>query len=204
MARRSNTAERRAQIVAALGRVMAERGYDGASVAAIAEAAGLTPGLVHYHFRSKQEILLALLEHLAATVRARVERAGGDTPRERLGRLVDAFLALDAAADAGAVACWVTLGAEALRQEEVRRLYAGATAESVEALEAAVRAVLADEGRSTREARAIAAGALAAIQGYMVTSVAVPGAVPRGSAARTLRAMVLGAVEAQPGKAWAR
>lgn len=179
---------------------MAERGYDGASVAAVAQAAGLTPGLVHYHFRSKQEILLALLERLAATVRGRAARAAGGAPRERLARLVDAFVALDATADAEAVACWVTLGAEALRQPEVQRLYGEVVAGSVAELEAAVRAVLSAERRRTREARAIAAGIMAAIQGYMVTSVAAPGAVPRGSAARTLRAMAFGAIDAQPSR----
>ena len=36
---------------------MAKRGYDGASVADIAKAARLTPGLVHYHFKNKQELI---------------------------------------------------------------------------------------------------------------------------------------------------
>ena len=47
MARPSNTEERRQQIVQGLLRVMAERGYERASIAEIARAAGLTPGLVH-------------------------------------------------------------------------------------------------------------------------------------------------------------
>jgi len=66
MARPSNTDERRLQIMGALVKVMAKRGYDGASVADIARAARLTPGLVHYHFKNKQEILLAALRDLVA------------------------------------------------------------------------------------------------------------------------------------------
>ena len=50
MARPRNTEERRRQIVDGLRLVMAENGYDGASVQAVAKAAGLTAGLVHYHF----------------------------------------------------------------------------------------------------------------------------------------------------------
>ena len=56
MARPSNTEERRQQIVEGLLRVMAERGYERASIAEIAKAAGLSPGLVHYHFTEKQEL----------------------------------------------------------------------------------------------------------------------------------------------------
>ena len=58
MPRPSNTDARREQIVLGLQRVMAERGYEKATVSAIAQAAGLTPGLVHYHFKNKQEMLL--------------------------------------------------------------------------------------------------------------------------------------------------
>src|SRR5690242_8084135 len=73
MPRPSNTEERRAQITGALMKVMARSGYDGASIADIAEAAHLTPGLVHYHFKNKQEILLAALHELVARHRERLE-----------------------------------------------------------------------------------------------------------------------------------
>ena len=46
---------------------MADRGYERASVTAIAKAAGLTPGLVHYHFHNKKEILLALVTFVLFT-----------------------------------------------------------------------------------------------------------------------------------------
>lgn len=64
MARPTNTDARRAEIVEAMLRVMARRGYARASIAAIAEEAGLTAGLVHYHFRNKQAILLLSLIHI--------------------------------------------------------------------------------------------------------------------------------------------
>ena len=104
---------------------MSERGYERASVAEIARAAGLTTGLIHYHFASKQNVLLALVERLAAGFEARfnerLDRAGDD-PIKRLHAFVDAHLALDTAADPQAVAAWVTIGAEAIRQPEVRAI----------------------------------------------------------------------------------
>ncbi|WP_371580607.1 TetR/AcrR family transcriptional regulator [Streptomyces sp. NBC_01314] len=55
-------AERRAEIVLAALEVIAERGYRGASMAAIAERVGLTQqGLLHY-FPTKDALLVAVLE----------------------------------------------------------------------------------------------------------------------------------------------
>ncbi|KFF95646.1 TetR/AcrR family transcriptional regulator [Streptomyces europaeiscabiei] len=54
--------ERRAEIVLATLEVIAERGYRGASIAAIAERVGLTQqGLLHY-FPTKDALLVAVLE----------------------------------------------------------------------------------------------------------------------------------------------
>ncbi|MDX3689463.1 TetR/AcrR family transcriptional regulator [Streptomyces europaeiscabiei] len=54
--------ERRAEIVLATLEVIAERGYRGASMAAIAERVGLTQqGLLHY-FPTKDALLVAVLE----------------------------------------------------------------------------------------------------------------------------------------------
>jgi TetR/AcrR family transcriptional repressor of bet genes len=197
MARPSNTDERRAQIVLGLQAVMAERGYEKATIAAIAEAAGLTPGLVHYHFGSKHEILISLVQRLAEGWRAQAEVVGVRRPRERLAALIDASLALGAGASPGAVACWVALGVEAVQQPEVRELYAAAVREATATLEQAVLKALRDEGRGTTRGRAIAAGLMAAIQGYLQLGLATPGLVPRGSAAATLQAMAFGAIDAQ-------
>ena len=181
-----------------LQRAMAGRGYEKASVAAIAREAGLTAGLVHYHFASKQEILLALLDRLAGIWRGRAARLTAESPRERVGVLLDAWLALDGSSDRDAVACWVALGAEAIRQPEVRVPYERAVHAAHAALEDAVRACLEAERRSIVESGAIAAGLMAGISGFMQLGVATPAVIPSGAAARTLRAMAFGAIDAQP------
>src|SRR5919106_1948174 len=59
---RTRSAERRAEIVLAALEVIAERGYRGASLAAVAERVGLTQqGLLHY-FPTKDALLVAVLE----------------------------------------------------------------------------------------------------------------------------------------------
>src|SRR5215207_4597951 len=107
MARPSNSEERRGQIVDGLLEVMARQGYAQATVAAIGKAAGLTPGLLHYHFETKQDILVALVEQLTGALALRVARrleAAGEGPRARLHAFLDAYVGLGEDADPRAVA----------------------------------------------------------------------------------------------------
>ncbi|WP_338696164.1 TetR/AcrR family transcriptional regulator [Streptomyces sp. Q6] len=60
--RSARSEERRAEILRATLEVIAERGYRGASLAAVAERVGLTQqGLLH-HFPTKEALLVAVLE----------------------------------------------------------------------------------------------------------------------------------------------
>ena len=52
----------RAALLAAAERVFADRGYAAASVDAIVETAGLSKGTFYWHFKSKDDLLFALLE----------------------------------------------------------------------------------------------------------------------------------------------
>ncbi|MDJ0462943.1 TetR/AcrR family transcriptional regulator [Streptomyces sp. H27-C3] len=59
---RARSEERRAEILRAALEVIAERGYRGASLSAVAERVGLTQqGLLHY-FPTKESLLVAVLE----------------------------------------------------------------------------------------------------------------------------------------------
>ena len=125
MPRPSNKEQRRKEIVQGLLDVMSEKGYENASIQAIGKASGLTPGLIHYHFKSKQEILVALIKSLSLIAQERyedlLERA--KSPREKLEAFIDAALSLGEGADKKAVSAWVVIGAEAIRQPEVQILY---------------------------------------------------------------------------------
>lgn len=59
---RARSEERRAEILRATLEVIAERGYRGITLGAVAERVGLTQqGLLHY-FRTKEALLVAVLE----------------------------------------------------------------------------------------------------------------------------------------------
>ena len=202
MPRPSLARERRSQLIAALMRALAERGYAGASVANIAREARLAPGLVHYYFGSKQEMLIELLESIrAVTLARRDERLAraGDDPRSKLFALTDALLEHDPSGRTGPVeAAWIVIAAEAIHQPAVRKGYGAMLVELVDRLEAGLRDVLRAEKRTGRDVRSLAAAIAAAIQGVYQMDATAPGTARRGSSAPALRHMVTGLIEAQP------
>lgn len=124
MGRPSNREQRRSELVAAFAQVMADHGYAGATIAAVAAQAGIAPGLVHHHFENKAELLSGLLQSLVAGFRQRVEVYQAE--HDPLLAYVDAALRLDARADLVAAKCWVGVFAEAVREPtlfaQMRRL----------------------------------------------------------------------------------
>jgi TetR/AcrR family transcriptional repressor of bet genes len=191
VARPSNRQQRRQQIVDALLSVMAERGYDGASVQAIARRAKLAPGLVHYHFSSKQEILLEAIEQLTASFdqrfQALLRRAA--TPRERVRAFLDARLARGEGASPAAVAAWVIVGAEAVRQPEVKAVFQQVMRAQQAVLQTLVREHAGD-ALTSRDARHLCGIVLAAIEGAFQLSVSAQDVMPRDYAATTLMALL--------------
>lgn len=183
MGRRSNTDTRRQQIVAALAAEMAEGGYARASTRSIAERAGLAPGLVHYHFDSKEAILLALLEQLIASADARFEAAaeGAGHPPAILEAFVSARLGPGSEREAQQVGLWVNLIAEAMGMPEVRRRLSAWFAHDLRRLARLFRQC------GASEPGAKAATLLSMLLGsFSLHAICVPG-VPRGYAeAQTL------------------
>src|SRR5947209_3823254 len=64
VAEQERTDRRRAQILAAASRVFARHGFHRATVRQVAQEAGIADGTVYLYFRSKRELLLALLGQL--------------------------------------------------------------------------------------------------------------------------------------------
>ena len=73
---------RREQLIGASIRAIAEHGLSNVTLSKVASLAGLTAGMVNFHFESKRELLRATLAHVAAdysaACRAAVAGAGGD------------------------------------------------------------------------------------------------------------------------------
>lgn len=201
MPRPGNSPERRQQIARAFRKVMAAKGYDGASIADVAAEAGLAPGLVHYHFQNKLQILLAVLDDLlgghARALDDALARVDGD-PAAQLDAFLDLHLATGKHADPEGLACWIALMGEALRHPEVREAYDRATAALIGRLARVVEAGLAEGAFSDVDPRVAAPALMAAIQGYFVLAATAREQIPRRSAATAVKAMARGLLHGAP------
>jgi AcrR family transcriptional regulator len=81
------------RIVEAALLAFAERGYEGTTIAQIAERAGVARGLVSYYFPAKEKLLQALLGQALDGILALTDPAEGeDTPDLRLAGIIDRTL----------------------------------------------------------------------------------------------------------------
>lgn len=89
--RRPGKLDTRGEILAAARRQFAAKGYAGATIRAIAAAAGVDPALVHHYFGTKRELFVASLElpfdplEVVAAVRGDPGQAGERLVRTLLG-----------------------------------------------------------------------------------------------------------------------
>jgi AcrR family transcriptional regulator len=78
---RASTSEARLQLLEAAETCLLRDGYAGLSTRAVADAAATPLSQIHYHFGSKQGLVLALLEHQnAKLLRRQAEMYGKDAP----------------------------------------------------------------------------------------------------------------------------
>ena len=94
MSRRADDAGRRGQLVRESARLFREKGYDATSVRDIAAATGLQSGSWVYHFKTKQDILAAVMEEGLQQALERIEAIARENlpPREHFRALVRTHL----------------------------------------------------------------------------------------------------------------
>ncbi len=91
-----------ARIVDAAARLFGREGFQGASMGDVASEAGVSKGLLHYHFQSKEQLLIEAVRttfrHIHHRFAERFERGerGLDTAEEALGALWGAVRDLSA------------------------------------------------------------------------------------------------------------
>lgn len=144
--------ETREEVLAAAARVFARKGFNGASLDAVAEEAGFSRGAVYYNFADKEELFLELLDRRCAE-RARDIRevfgsGGADIASTTEQAQIAAREALDAMiGDPEWRALYLEFLAHAARDKDFRRAFAKRTDEMRAALDEVVaeRAALVDE-----------------------------------------------------------
>jgi AcrR family transcriptional regulator len=90
---------RRAQLVQTAIDVLAADGYERASLSAIARAAGVSKGVISYHFDGKDELLREVVAHVSSQAETAMtpHLMAASTASERLGAYIRSNLAFMAA-----------------------------------------------------------------------------------------------------------
>lgn len=91
--RRPGPSDTRARILAEAREAFGERGYDGATIRAIAAGAEVDPALVHHYFGSKQQLFVAAME-FPVDLSAAIPRLAAGPPEQLGERLVEYALEL--------------------------------------------------------------------------------------------------------------
>ena len=179
---------RRQQLIDATIGSIAKRGFAETTLALVAAEAGLSRGIVNFHFTSKKALLEETLQHLAAeyqgTWQAAVRRAGA-APAERLQALMLADFD-PAVCSRKKIAVWVAFLGEAKSRPTYMTLCGARDQERLDAITELCRALMAEDHGCDRDAEAVAAGLAALGDGLYVDLLIAPKAFTRERARQTV------------------
>jgi AcrR family transcriptional regulator len=163
----TRAADTRTRILEAAFAVLSRQGYENTSIKDIAIEAGTAQGLVHYHYKSKQMLVLAVLEYVCQKMELGVEgEAGAVAAFAHTKQMLRESRATNA--------LYVQLIGVGLHDpvvgEGVRKFIRGDRAH----VEDIARQVLGERGLDPAPARGVAGVVWAAILGIIVQSLADP------------------------------
>jgi len=153
--------EARNRILVAAADCIVRDGLVNVRMAGIARAAGVSSGLVHYHFATKEQLFVAVLSHSSTVSQVLTERAlerAGTQPDQRLSLFLDRCLPSDEQLTHD-WRLWQELDLLCLRQPDLARvgaevyetIYASVTEILLAGIHAGVFDLVADEARSVAE-----------------------------------------------------
>ena len=87
--------ERRNEILDVAERLFGTKGFDGTSTTDILNEIGIARGTLYYHFKSKEDILDALIERMTGSLVAKASEIAGKNDVPVLQRLTQMMLALN-------------------------------------------------------------------------------------------------------------
>ena len=171
---RERTERQRDRILQAAKACFVEHGFHAASMASIAEAAQMSPGLIYRYFENKNSIILAIIERQLQESRAGLEAL--DDGSDLGARLAEVFAKLQVADDEFMnPALYLEMSAQASRDPQIAQALAGSDRAMRAELVAWLRKVAA--GGEQAEAQEVAARALVLqclFEGLVVRAVREP------------------------------
>ena len=86
------TTDTREAIMEATYRALCAHGYAALTMQDIADELGKSKSLLHYHFDTKEDLLVAFIEHLIGEFETKIETTADAPPVERLREFIDWFV----------------------------------------------------------------------------------------------------------------
>ncbi|MBC9032728.1 TetR family transcriptional regulator C-terminal domain-containing protein [Sphingomonas sp. JC676] len=197
---RAEPDERRASLIAATAKVLAELGAAGVSVRTISTEAGVSPGLLRHYFDGIDALIAETYrwtgERVRAALAASVEAAGPD-PRPRLMAYVTASFG-DPIADPRLLATWIAFWSLAKTNPAMDALHGEIYAD----YRAGIAALLGECGVDAGAVRLAAIGLTALVDGLWLELCLAPGVFTpeeaSGIAGRWIAALLDGATWSAP------
>jgi AcrR family transcriptional regulator len=120
--REEQVVDRRRSLLEAAVRVISKRGLIGVTINSIAAEAQCSYGVVAFHFQSKEGVIFAALDHVAAEYEAYTTKLSGSKlgPASRLRAMIDTDFSRKAAGQS-TIALWLSFWAEAVRVPSYRK-----------------------------------------------------------------------------------
>ena len=194
-AKRRRTAppeERRQQLIEATMDSIAENGISGTTMAAVTGRVGLSAGIVSLHFRSKENLLVATLEHLAQEHRdgwASLQERDDLAPAEKLWAIVEAHFHPSVCTPTK-IAVWFAFFGEARYRRVYRRIAAQFDIERVDVIEELCRRIAAEGGYRNIDAAILARSLESFADGLWLDLLVYPDTTTPARAKAMLRGML--------------
>lgn len=173
-------AERRRSLISATVDAIHERGYCDVTISQIANRAGVSGGLAHHYFGSKDQLLAATMRHLLKDlgdgIRDRLRNA--ETPRARISAIIDGNFAIGQFREA-VIAAWLAFYVQSRTTTSNKRLLQIYSARLASNLTFNLRSFM-----DPSEARCVAEGTASMIDGVWIRQALRDGAVDRLGAIR--------------------
>ena len=180
-------------LLAAARRVFLERGYHGASVDQIADAAGFSTGVVYSQFGGKADLFLALLEaRISERAAGNAQAAEGLAGDEGMARLLEHAASVDRAEPEWGLLV-IEFRVHAARDPQLGRRYAAAHQRTLTGMEQVVTGLYQRAGHPPPLPPADLARLLVAVgAGARLEQAAEPGSFPATLLAEQLARLIAG------------
>lgn len=183
---------RRQQLIDSTIESIAKRGFAETTLANVADGAGLSRGIVNFHFQSKDALLVETLQYLTEDYRAAWRRAiakAGPRPADRLWAMIEADFD-PAICNRKKIAVWYAFWGEAKSRPTYLKVCDAADAEYNDVMRGICREIVAEGGYASVEAEMVADGLDAMLNGMWLSLLLDPRGFDRAANKRICRAFL--------------